>query len=137
MKPRSTPGTRFPQCGSLLVCPIEGLSGFDPIAETGGRPLGVVRHGMAVLSGLGDGERDRDRFPGLHLKPVEALMPHAPGHIRDTFLAAVDAFVAWKPGQPEPTVEHKINYNPRQIRSREPADCLREPCSIQSMKVSH
>lgn len=42
-------------------------------------------------------------------------MTHAPGHVRQTFLDAVDAFVAWKSGDPEPTVEFEVNYEPRQI----------------------
>ena len=40
---------------------------------------------------------------------------HAPGHIRDTFLRAVDAFEAWEDGEPEPTIEHEVHYEPRQI----------------------
>lgn len=35
---------------------------------------------------------------------------HAPGHFRDTFLAAVEAFTSWKHGEPEPTVQHEIRY---------------------------
>jgi hypothetical protein len=51
---------------------------------------------------------------------MEAFMPklrngHAPGHVRDTFLAAIEAFVAWKPGEPEPTVEYEIGYVPHRI----------------------
>jgi hypothetical protein len=30
---------------------------------------------------------------------------HAPGHLRDAFVAAVDAFEAWNDGEPEPIVE--------------------------------
>src|ERR1700760_2092534 len=37
---------------------------------------------------------------------------HAPGHVRDTFTKAVDAFLNWKPGEPEPVVEHDVNYEP-------------------------
>ena len=37
---------------------------------------------------------------------------HAPGHVRDTFLAAVDAFAAWEDYEPEPTVELEIHYRP-------------------------
>ena len=40
---------------------------------------------------------------------------HAPGHIRETFLDAVDAFMAWNDGEPEPTVEFEVRYVPRQI----------------------
>ena len=29
---------------------------------------------------------------------------HAPGHIRDTFLQALQAFMDWEPDAPEPTV---------------------------------
>lgn len=40
---------------------------------------------------------------------------HAPGHVRDTFLAAIEAFASWHPGEPEPTVEFEVGYEPRQI----------------------
>ncbi|MFZ0848820.1 MAG: hypothetical protein WAO08_06415 [Hyphomicrobiaceae bacterium] len=40
---------------------------------------------------------------------------HAPGHVRDTFLNAIEAFEAWRIGEPEPTVEYEVNYIPRQI----------------------
>jgi ATP-dependent Zn protease len=40
---------------------------------------------------------------------------HYPGHLRDTFLATVTAYVEWGPGEPEPTVEHEVNYVPRLI----------------------
>ena len=30
---------------------------------------------------------------------------HAGGHVRDMFLDAVDAYLAWEDGEPEPTVE--------------------------------
>jgi len=40
---------------------------------------------------------------------------HAPGHIRDTFCGAVEAWYHWREGDPEPTVEYEINYVPRQI----------------------
>ena len=40
---------------------------------------------------------------------------HAPGHIRETFLSAVDAFLEWKVGEPLPTVEFEIRYVPRPI----------------------
>lgn len=30
---------------------------------------------------------------------------HAPGDLRDAFLEGIEAFAAWRPGQPEPTVE--------------------------------
>jgi hypothetical protein len=40
---------------------------------------------------------------------------HAPGHIRDTFLEAVAAYVHWSPGDPSPTVTREIRYEPHQI----------------------
>lgn len=40
---------------------------------------------------------------------------HAPGHVRNAFLAAVEAFVSWEVGEPEPTVEFEVNYEPRPI----------------------
>jgi hypothetical protein len=40
---------------------------------------------------------------------------HAPGHVRDAFCNAVEAFVAWKPGEPEPSVEYEVNHEPRQV----------------------
>ena len=40
---------------------------------------------------------------------------HAPGHVRDTFLAAVEAFLDWRPGAPEPMVDFEIDYEPVEI----------------------
>ena len=40
---------------------------------------------------------------------------HAPGHVRETFLNAIEAFVAWGAGEPEPTVDFEIGYVPRSI----------------------
>jgi hypothetical protein len=40
---------------------------------------------------------------------------HCPGHIRDTFLAATEAYLDRSPGEPEPTVEHEVGYVPRRI----------------------
>jgi hypothetical protein len=37
---------------------------------------------------------------------------HAPGHVRETFTNAVDEFINWKSGDPEPVVEHEVNYEP-------------------------
>jgi hypothetical protein len=39
---------------------------------------------------------------------------HCPGHVRDTFLAALDAYQEWERGE-EPTVEFEIGYEPRPI----------------------
>ena len=40
---------------------------------------------------------------------------HAPGHVRETFLNAVEANMAWNPGEPEPTIGFEVNYVERQI----------------------
>ena len=40
---------------------------------------------------------------------------HAPGHIRQTFLNAIEAYMEWNAGEPEPTVQHEVNYEPREI----------------------
>ncbi|MFG1381258.1 hypothetical protein [Xanthobacter versatilis] len=40
---------------------------------------------------------------------------HAPGCVRDTFLAAIEAFASWSPGEPEPAVEFEVDHEPRQI----------------------
>jgi hypothetical protein len=43
---------------------------------------------------------------------------HAPGHIRDTFLEAIDAYADWSyrdGGEPPPTVTREIRYEPHQI----------------------
>jgi hypothetical protein len=40
---------------------------------------------------------------------------HCPGHVRETFLQAVEAFVPWDDGTPEPTVEFEVGYEPRPI----------------------
>jgi hypothetical protein len=54
------------------------------------------------------------------VQTTEAYMPklrsgHAPGHVRDTFVAAVEAFEGWEAGEAEPTVEYEIGYVPRPI----------------------
>ena len=40
---------------------------------------------------------------------------HAPPHVRDTFINAVDEFLNWKPDEAEPVVEYEINYEPHSI----------------------
>jgi hypothetical protein len=40
---------------------------------------------------------------------------HSPGHVRDAFLAALEAYLNWEDGDPEPTVEFEVNYEPREI----------------------
>jgi len=40
---------------------------------------------------------------------------HAPGHVREMFRDAIEAFVNWNDGQPEPTVTYEVNYEPHQI----------------------
>jgi hypothetical protein len=46
---------------------------------------------------------------------MPAYSGHAPGHVRDTFLAALDAYADWKAGEPEPTVEHEVDYALRKL----------------------
>ena len=40
---------------------------------------------------------------------------HAPGHVRETFCNAVEAWLRWRPDEPEPVVEYEINYEPHLI----------------------
>jgi hypothetical protein len=40
---------------------------------------------------------------------------HAPGHVRDTFCSAINAFLEWEPDDPEPMVAHEVNYEPQLI----------------------
>jgi len=40
---------------------------------------------------------------------------HAPSHVRRTFLDAIDAFVDWEDGAPEPKVEFEAKFDTRQI----------------------
>ena len=40
---------------------------------------------------------------------------HAPGHVRDTALAAFEAWLHWNGDGPEPTVEYEVHYEPHQI----------------------
>jgi hypothetical protein len=40
---------------------------------------------------------------------------HYPGHLQDAFLEAMEAYRNWETGEPEPTVEISIQYDPVQI----------------------
>jgi len=40
---------------------------------------------------------------------------HAPGHVRDAFCAATEAFLKWTPGEPEPSVALDDWRNPRSV----------------------
>lgn len=40
---------------------------------------------------------------------------HAPGHVRDAFLEALEAFLCWNGRGPEPTVTFEVDYEPRKI----------------------
>jgi hypothetical protein len=40
---------------------------------------------------------------------------HAPGHVRETFLDAVQAFMDWNDGEPEPMVGFEVDYVEHQI----------------------
>jgi hypothetical protein len=84
---------------------------------------GAARRGKAGvypdLAGLGERDRglaQRSPFFGrLKMKVQNARLRHghAPGHVRDTFVNAVDEFLNWKPGEAEPVVEFEVNYEPR------------------------
>ena len=77
------------------------------------------------LSGFGRHERDRGARPASSLQRMRSISTtnythgrhggHAPGHICDAFIAAIDAFEAWKDGEPEPTVEHEVHNQPVEI----------------------
>jgi hypothetical protein len=40
---------------------------------------------------------------------------HAGAHVRDVFLSAIDAYLAWEPGEPEPTVDFEVRFVARPI----------------------
>jgi hypothetical protein len=40
---------------------------------------------------------------------------HYPGHVRETFADAIEAYVRWQPNEPEPMVDFEVNYEARQI----------------------
>jgi hypothetical protein len=40
---------------------------------------------------------------------------HAPGHVRDTAIAAFEAWLRWDGQGPQPTVIHEIDHEPREI----------------------
>lgn len=40
---------------------------------------------------------------------------HCPGHVRETFLNALDAYAMWEDAEPEPTVEFEVRYVPRPV----------------------
>jgi len=84
------------------------------------------RRGKAwAFSGFGRLERDRGVRPASSLQRMRSISTtnythgrhggHAPGHICDAFIAAIDAFEAWKDGEPEPTVEHEVHNQPVEI----------------------
>jgi hypothetical protein len=50
-------------------------------------------------------------------------MPHFSGHYHDTFIRAIEAWLDWLPGKPEPTVEHEVHYVPQEIS-------LSQACSL-------
>lgn len=51
----------------------------------------------------------------MKIRNARLRQGHAPGHVRETFCCAIDAFLEWKPGDPEPVVEYEIDYEPRLI----------------------
>jgi hypothetical protein len=40
---------------------------------------------------------------------------HCPGHIRETFLRALDAYLTWGDSTDPPTIEHEVHYQPQEI----------------------
>jgi hypothetical protein len=50
-----------------------------------------------------------------HPKRAPRRHGHLPGHIRDTFLAAIEAYKETASGQPLSRIPHQINYRERQI----------------------
>jgi len=38
---------------------------------------------------------------------------HFPGHLREAFCNAIEAFMTWDDGEPEPTVDVEFNWEPR------------------------
>ena len=40
---------------------------------------------------------------------------HVGGHVRNMFLDAVDAYLAWEEGEPEPTVDFEVRFVARPI----------------------
>jgi hypothetical protein len=40
---------------------------------------------------------------------------HSPGHVRDTFVSAIDAYLAWEQGESEPTVDFEVRREARPI----------------------
>lgn len=49
---------------------------------------------------------------------------HAPGHVRDMFLNAIEAFYRWRGKGPAPTVEFEVHCLPRQISLSEACGLL-------------
>ena len=79
------------------------------------------------LTGLNEGNfrKSNRTHPESLLQPKDAAAGvenniklrggHAPGHVRDAFRAAIEAFYHWNDGEPEPTVTFEINYEPVEI----------------------
>jgi hypothetical protein len=95
---------------------------LDPIQERRGddgdfiiSASGAARHGNADQTA----ERDRGAVWSRHSTCVllEHAMRsgHAPGHVRDTFLQAIQAFADWDGEGAPPTVCREIKYAPHQI----------------------
>ena len=104
---------------------VAGVERIDPILVplTGVMLQGipVARQGNARSLTFWHRERDRGDVPGLQSLTLERLMPvklkhgHAPGHVRDAFLDAVEAFTGWDAGEPEPRVDYEVDYEPRPV----------------------
>ena len=44
---------------------------------------------------------------------------HFPGHLRDAFILAIEAYMSWNDEEPEPKVEVSVNYEPTPFRISE------------------
>jgi hypothetical protein len=51
----------------------------------------------------------------MKVRNVRLRQGHAPGHVRGAFDNAVEELMSWRSGDPEPTVEFEVNYEPHMI----------------------
>jgi hypothetical protein len=53
--------------------------------------------------------------PCVALRQTERFAMHYPGHVREAFVRAIDAFIEWHPDKPEPIIELERQYVPYPI----------------------
>jgi hypothetical protein len=73
----------------------------------------LSRQGVAKRRGFGQSSVIGDEPEPLVSKT--SMGGHAPGHVRDAFLSAIEAYADWNGIGPEPTVEFEVHYEPRPI----------------------